>query len=337
MAWTQSHAKLHTLLRKKVLLPKGSHILMAVSGGQDSLCLARLLSDLSPKWQWSLGLVHCDHRWRPDSAENSTHVLQLARSWDIPAWAAIAESPPDSEAAARQWRYETFSQLASSHGYSYVVTGHTASDRAETVLYNLIRGTGLDGLGTLAWQRPLGLSVADNSADITLVRPLLSFTRQETGAFCHTHQLPVWEDSTNQTLTFRRNHIRKKVMPYLKEHFNPQVEQAIAQSAEIFSAEAGYLQAQTEQLYPQLVVELQPGKMWQVCCQPLLELPLALQRRILRRLLQCALPVSPSFEQVEQLITLLDAPNGSRTSTYPGGWVAQVRKPYIWIGLAAMA
>ena len=179
-AWSLTHAKLHNLLRDRILLPKNSHILMAVSGGQDSLCLARLLIDLQKHWQWSLEIVHCDHRWRSDSADNAAYVEKLAAQWQIPCQVEVATTPVNSEAAARVWRYETFAKLANLHGCSHVVTGHTQSDRAETVLYNLIRGTGITGLGTLKWERPLD----GDRTSASLVRPLLSFSRQKTGEFC---------------------------------------------------------------------------------------------------------------------------------------------------------
>ncbi|EDX83746.1 tRNA(Ile)-lysidine synthetase, partial [Synechococcus sp. PCC 7335] len=223
-SWSAAHAKLHILLRQQRLLPKDSHILIAVSGGQDSLCLARLLSDLSSKWYWSLGWIHCDHGWRTDSTENAAHVVKLAEAWQIPVRIELAKGLAKTEAAARGWRYEVFERVAREQGYSHVVTGHTKSDRAETVLYNLIRGAGTDGLGTLRWTRPLSLAAClaqgDNldikqSQAITLVRPLLDFTRAETAHFCQDQHIPVWIDSSNQDLNFRRNRIRLELMPYL--------------------------------------------------------------------------------------------------------------------------
>ena len=155
MVWSLNHAKLHTLLRKRTLLPKNSRVLMAVSGGQDSLCLARLLIDLQPQWHWSLDIVHCDHRWREDSAENARHVCELAERWKVPVQVEAAKVIPANEAEAREWRYTVFAQVARGQEFSHVVTGHTASDRAETTLYNLIRGTGIDGVSSLPWHRPL--------------------------------------------------------------------------------------------------------------------------------------------------------------------------------------
>lgn len=335
MDWSTTHAELHILLRKKNLLPKSIRILMAVSGGQDSLCLARLLVDLKPKWQWSLGLVHCDHCWREDSEANAAHVMSLAETWNLPSWQARADTPLTSEAAARNWRYEQFEKIAIAHQYSHVVTGHTASDRAETVLYNLIRGTGTDGLGTLPWSRALSQPQAGQSA-INLVRPLLDFTRQETADFCAQHQLPVWEDSSNQDLSFRRNRIRQELLPYLRSHFNPQVDIALAQLAEITTADTAYLDEQTRMLYQQITNNIR-GKgaddtwndTWEVKRHILKRSPLALQRRVVRQLLQQVLSEPPNFLLIEKLITLLSAPNGSQTDPYPGGWIAKVEGPII--------
>ncbi len=332
MAWSNAHAKLHTLLRKSILLPKNSRVLMAVSGGQDSLCLARLLLDLKNHWNWSLGLLHCDHQWRIDSADNAAHVLKLADSWGISAWLEVAREPLNSEAAARQWRYEKFAEVAKAQGYDCVVTGHTASDRAETVLYNLTRGTSIDGLSSLPWQRLLNAT----EPKVSLVRPLLGFSRQETGDFCQQQQIAVWEDSSNSDLTFRRNRIRQELLPYLREHFNPQVERSLSQLSEITAADVAYLQAQAEQLYVQAISEnnmsSNNGIVWEISIQLIDSAPLALQRRVFRQLLHQALDQPPSFQQIEALINLLSAPNGSRTGTYPGGLVARVRKPVILLG-----
>jgi len=343
MDWSSAHAKLHILLRKRNLLPKNSRILMAVSGGQDSLCLARLLVDLQPKWQWLLGLVHCDHRWRQDSADNAAHVLSLAQHWQVPAWQKIADTPPTSESTAREWRYSQFGAIAREKDYQYIVTGHTKSDRAETVLYNLIRGTGTDGLGTLAWSRLLYESQQDKSQQdesqqgqppLTLVRPLLNFTRQDTADFCSEHQLPVWEDSSNQDLSFRRNRIRQELMPYLRSHFNPKVETALAQLADITAADTTYLTAQTEELYQVTVSKIETpsgSKSWEIQRLILKSAPLALQRRVIRKLLQQVISQPPNFTHIEKLLLLTSAPNASQSDPYPGGWIAKVEGQVIQI------
>lgn len=326
--WTPLHAKLHLTLRSRHLLERNQRLLVAVSGGQDSLCLTKLLLDLQPKWGWQLGIAHCDHRWRSDSEANADHVEQLARTWETPFYCATAEQQLQSEAAARQWRYQALSAIAQQNNYSCIVTGHTASDRAETLLYNLIRGSGADGLQALTWQRSL-------DSGLMLVRPLLEVTRTQTGEFCHNQQLKIWLDSTNQDLKYARNRIRHQLLPYLHQ-FNPQVEQSLAQTAELLQAEVEYLEQAAHELKQQAIQQLtscQQGTILplRLNCRVLQIAPVALQRRVVRQLLQQALPSSPSFEQIEKLTTLITAANGSRSDPFPGGAVAEVKDGWLYL------
>ncbi len=318
--WTPLHATLHRGLKARSLLPPYTSILVAVSGGQDSLCLARLLLDLQPKWQWQLAIAHCDHRWRNDSAANAHHVHQLAESWHLPYYKSTAATPPNTEATARTWRYECLLQIAQDIGATAIVTGHTASDRAETLLYNLVRGSGMDGLQALQWERSL-------TPTIRLVRPLLQFQRSQTAQFCQEHGLPVWDDATNRDRHYRRNRIRLELLPYLQTHFNPQVETTLAQTAEILQAEVAYLDAETTRLYAQVVqTTTTPVRLDRTALKLA---PLALQRRVCRRFLQEQLLTAPNFEQIEKLVALLHAPNRTQTDPYPGGAIARVEHPWI--------
>ncbi|MEM9805326.1 MAG: tRNA lysidine(34) synthetase TilS [Cyanobacteria bacterium P01_D01_bin.56] len=321
MPWTAIHAQIHTLLKATVLLPQNTAILMAVSGGQDSLCMAKLLLDLESKWHWRLGVVHCDHGWRQDSKENAAHVAQLAEQWQVPYFQRTAETLPKTEASARQWRYRVFGEIAQTHRYTHVVTGHTATDRAETVLHNLMRGSGADGMQALSWQRSLA------HADIQVIRPLLNLTRQQTEEFCQTMALPIWQDSSNDDWRYRRNRIRQELMPYLRSHFNPKVETTLAQTAEILTADVAYLEAQAEQLYKEGVKSVANG--WHIKRSVFQAAPLALQRRVARQLLQRALPQQPNFDHIEKLVALANAPNRSQTDPFPGKLMAYVDNNWI--------
>jgi tRNA(Ile)-lysidine synthase len=341
LPWTPLHAQLHRSLRDRHLLPRNQPLLVAVSGGQDSLCLIKLLLDLQSKWGWHLGIAHCDHRWRPDSQANANHVEQLARTWQV---SFYLETAPEtlsisSEAAARQWRYQALSAIAQNNNFPYIVTGHTASDRAETLLYNLMRGSGADGLQALTWQRPL-------SPIVQLVRPLLEVTRAQTAQFCQEFQIPVWEDSTNQDFKYARNRIRQELLPYLQTHFNPQVEQALAKTAELLRADVQYLEEAAQQLLQQALEKkdspLSPEQAQgdaptaltthqRLNRLVLRQAPLALQRRVMRHFLASVLPIAPSFEQIEKLTALITAPNRSQTDPFPGGAIAQVDGAWISI------
>ncbi|MEG4515141.1 MULTISPECIES: tRNA lysidine(34) synthetase TilS [unclassified Microcoleus] len=310
--WTHLHALVHRTLLYRQILPSNQRLLVAVSGGQDSLCLIKLLLDLQPKWGWNLAIAHCDHRWRSDSQASANHVEQLAKNWGISYSLKTASDIPKTEAAARKWRYQALTDIAIAHNYPYIVTGHTASDRAETLLYNLIRGSGADGLSALTWTRPLldfRLPIADfrlgNSGEnhnskisadfrlehqdensqskiqnlkskIYLVRPLLEITRSQTGQFCQEQKLPIWEDYTNQDLQYSRNRIRSELLPYLETHFNPKAQQALAQTAELLRADVEYLELAASDLLHRAMSPIADSP------QVNFQLPVKLNRPILR-------------------------------------------------------
>ncbi|MBD2089398.1 tRNA lysidine(34) synthetase TilS [Microcoleus sp. FACHB-1515] len=313
--WTDLHARLHRSLHQRQLLPTGEKLLIAVSGGQDSLCLLRLLIDLRSHWHWQLGIAHCNHRWRSDSDANAHHVQAIAQTYQLPFYGAIATEAQQSEAAARDWRYSVLTEIAQQHDYSAVVTGHTQSDRAETLLYNLVRGSGMDGLQALTWKRKLG--------DRWLVRPLLNVTRSETAEFCLAQKLPVWEDCTNFDRHYARNRIRQELLPYLQQHFNPQVDRALAQTAELLRADVEFLESAVDALWPQIVDSSRVNR------RSIATAPVALQRRLFKRWLAELLPTAPNFEQIEKLLMLIDAPNRSQTDPFPGGAIARVEADWI--------
>ncbi|MGK7890965.1 MAG: tRNA lysidine(34) synthetase TilS [Leptolyngbyaceae cyanobacterium] len=367
--WTSLHAQLHQMLRSppqptaptRSLIAKHQRILVAVSGGQDSLCLIRLLLDLQPKWGWKLAIAHCNHRWRTDSDANAHYVATLAQQWHLPIHTMTIEDDQResiiTEAGARTWRYQALTELAIAHHYDIVATGHTASDRAETLLYNLMRGSGADGLQALTWTRSLHANIhAGAHPDIRLVRPLLFMTRAETGQFCQDAGLKPWIDQTNDDWRYARNRIRQDLLPYLQTHFNPRVEQTLAQTAELLQADVAYLEAETEKLWNLAVnasLEINHVVGFHASTQPtaypnsptpqpsnpptsqrlnrtlLAAAPLALQRRVMRRWLLRLLPTSPSFAHIEKLTALITAPNRSQTDPFPGGAIAQVNGDWI--------
>ncbi len=323
MTWTLLHAKIHRTIRDRNLFGRNQKLLIAVSGGQDSLCLIKLLLDLQPKWGWNLAIAHCDHCWREDSQANAHHVRNLAKTWNLPFHLETANQPVNSEATARNWRYQALTKIAQLDNYEYIITGHTASDRAETLLYNLMRGTGADGLQALTWQRPL----TDNTM---LVRPLLEVTRSQTEQFCQEFNLPIWEDSTNQNLQYARNRIRQELIPYLKANFNPQVEANLAQTAELLQAEVAYLEQTAHHWRLEASLKGEQDN-FQISRQILQKAPLAVQRRVMRQILLEILPDAPNFEHIEKLTTLITAPNRSQTDPFPGGAIATVRGDWIHI------
>ena len=207
------------------LLPQGSSLLLAVSGGQDSMALLALLQDLAPLHGWSLSLWHGDHRWHQGSSQIAAELNSWCQQHQLPLQvdqATLGEVP--SEAKARQWRYERLEQRGRQAGAD-VVTGHTASDRAETMLLQLARGSDLAGLAALPSVRPL------SPEGPLLRRPLLHLQRHDTLQICRELALPIWEDPSNQSPEFARNRIRQEVLPVL-ETLHPGSTQRMSDLAE---------------------------------------------------------------------------------------------------------
>ena len=317
MPWTPLHSQLHQCLIDRQLLPIGTNVLVAVSGGQDSLCLGQLLRDLQNRWQWQLAVAHCDHGWAQDVGI-AERVAQVAERWQLPFHCETTANLPETDAAAREWRYTALVRLAQTTNSTHIVTAHTQTDRAETLLYNLVRGAGADGLCAMSWQRQL-------TTNISLVRPLLEVNRAQTGDFCRDYQLPVWEDVYNQNLKYARNRLRIEIMPQLAADFNPQVESHLARTAELLRADVEYLESLATDLYQQ-ALDVQGVGLDRLI---LTSISLSLQRRVIRQFLTHALSKMPTFTQIEETISLIHAPNRTRTSTFSNGLAAEVSGKWI--------
>jgi tRNA(Ile)-lysidine synthase len=277
---------------------------------------------------WEMAIAHCNHRWTPAEDTLADEMAALAQQWQVLFHGVTATEVDQREAAARRWRYQALSQVAIAHSYAAIVTAHTASDRAETLLHNLVRGSGADGLQSLGWERFL-------NAKVRLVRPLLEVTRDQTATFCRDRHLAVHDDPFNRDRRYARSRIRHDVLPYLRQHLNPQVEQTLNQTVEILQAEVDYLEAQAQSLWQEAIApDSDAANDMRLNRSVLRMAPLALQRRVMRRWLYQVLPSAPSFNHIEKLTALITAPHRSQTDPLPGGAIARV--DHEWIVLDSM-
>jgi tRNA(Ile)-lysidine synthase len=224
-------------------------LVVAVSGGPDSVALVRALSAARERGAaMRLVLAHLNHQLRgPESDADQDFVTALhARLVEagVPALELCVgrldvgrearEEGANLEAAARRLRYRWLAGVARAHGLSWVATGHTANDQAETVLHRLLRGTGLQGLRGIAARRELEPGVG-------VVRPLLQATRAEVLAYLRRLGQPYREDQSNLDLRHTRNRIRHELLPHLADRYNPGVVAVLArlagQADEAFRAE----------------------------------------------------------------------------------------------------
>jgi tRNA(Ile)-lysidine synthase len=242
-------------IRFPEVLARGTRLVVAFSGGQDSTCLLHAMANAHR--ELDLLAVHVDHALRPDSSTGAQEVQRRAESMgvacqvmrvDVGAYRATLKRASVQQ-AARAARYQALAVAAERHAAAAVLVAHSADDQAETVLLNLMRGAGLLGLAGMPMDdvvdpRRLGLPAFQPPAErpFRLVRPLLRIPRKTTLAYCTHVGLPLVEDASNQTRVYTRNRVRLDLLPLL-EQFNPAVREVLARTADLAADDLAVLDA----------------------------------------------------------------------------------------------
>jgi len=305
------------------LLSNQPKLLVAVSGGPDSVCMLHILVKLREKLGTELHVAHLNHQLRgADSDADALYVADLARQLDIPATierrdvkAYQVRQRLSLEEAAREVRYAFLAQVASSIGADRIAVGHTVDDHIETILMHLIRGSGTRGLRGLQsssqWQSPDGRT--------TITRPLLEVTRQDTADYCQYYQLKPRLDASNLSLSPLRNRIRHRLLPLLQS-YNPKVIEALLRTAHIAADDIAFLDGEVARLWTEITREHENTIILDKT--KFLELPSALQRNLLRASIQKLLGNLMDIEtrHIEELMAALNKPAGKRI-TLPQGLI----------------
>lgn len=241
-------------IQRDTLLPEQSVVVVACSGGADSLALLHALRTLCAATKISfpavtLHVAHLDHGLRGAAgAADAAFVREVASAWGLPYTIGVVAAATRNgwrgsvEAAAREARYHFLRGVATAIGAERIALGHTADDQAETVLMHFLRGSGLDGL---AGMRPRAGG---------LVRPLLSLRRADTVAYCAALGLTPREDATNNDPRYTRNRIRHELLPQL-ETYQPQIRATLARNAPLIAHDLDYITAGVDEAWSQVVME----------------------------------------------------------------------------------
>jgi tRNA(Ile)-lysidine synthase len=277
-------------IQNRHLLSRGQKVLVAVSGGADSLVLLHVLHSLAPKNRWQISIAHFNHQLRGRASDadeklvrTTTKKLRLkffGGGADVKAFAA--QSKLSIEMAARKLRHEFLARVAREQKIPAIAFAHHADDQVELFFLRLLRGAGGEGLAGMKWQAP---SPAD--ARITLVRPLLAFTKAEVLEFARVNKIIFRDDASNFSSDFLRNRIRNELLPLLRKNYQPGLPKTVLRLMEITGAESEFVSATAAAWLakPEMAFA---------------RLPVAVQRKVLLEQL-VASGVVADFDLIEQL------------------------------------
>jgi tRNA(Ile)-lysidine synthase len=298
----------------------GTGVVVAVSGGPDSVCLLHALVRLRRLLRVTPICFHFDHRLRPGSGGDATYVRRQARNLGVEFVLRQAESKPargeSIEAWARTVRYEALFRVVEDTASSAAAVGHTADDQAETVLLGLLRGGGIEWVSGMEPVSP------------PVVRPLLETGREETVAFCRALRLRPRHDPMNDDPAFMRVAIRKAVIPLLDEAVGRSVRPAIVRTAALLREDAALLARLAEDAAKRIIAPGgKPGREQRLRSGALRETPAPVAARVVRTAL-LELGLVPEAGHISAVLDLAAGRPGRRASL-PGGLLARRDRGYV--------
>lgn len=274
--------KVRKNFRDNDLVGAGQKVVVAVSGGVDSVALAHILHALGQRLEFRLHVASLNHGIRGEDAEEDVRfVAGLARQWRLPYTSGVADVPQLAqqngmgiEEAGRRARYNFLARVAANTGAHCVAVGHHALDQAETLLMHIVRGSGLSGLRGMQFS-----SLMPGHPTMRLIRPLLNITRAELEQYCHEQRLPFRQDESNDDLALQRNFIRHSLLhPLLKR--NPNTLTSFLRLADSAAIDEDFLASRFEsEVLPQVEAT---DEHWRIAISDFERLHPAMKRRILR-------------------------------------------------------
>ncbi|MEW5938678.1 MAG: tRNA lysidine(34) synthetase TilS [Chloroflexota bacterium] len=306
-----------SILQKECRLEPGRPIVVAVSGGPDSLCLM----DVLRRAGYPIIVAHFNHKLREESDLEANAVEQMAGRLGLPSVVESAdvrayssEKKLSVEEAARNLRYSFLFEQARLRLAQAVAVGHTADDQVETVLMHFLRGAGLTGLKGMAYRAFL----ANFDPGIPLVRPLLDVWREETVVYCAGQGLRPHYDPSNESLNFLRNRVRHLLIPTL-ETYNPKFRQALWRTAQLLAADHAIVTEAVDAAWKQSVTS-EADSLTIFDASALLGFPVGLQRHLLRRSLERIGPLDDAtYQTLDRAAAFLADPKRSAQISLGGG------------------
>nr|YP_010903818.1 lysidine synthase [Hypnea musciformis]WCH56869.1 lysidine synthase [Hypnea musciformis] len=197
-------------------------ILIAISGGQDSICLINLIENFQKKYRKELSItyIYIDHQWTKNSQRQIKHLINIIKETTKKFVIYQINQLTNSELKARELRYNILIKYSEQYKYTHIITAHTQTDKTETFLQHIIRGTSLNGITSFNEYRKF-------NNKIHIYRPLIELKRKEIKWLCRKLYLPIWSDITNYNYTINRNRLRHELIPYIHKYFNNNIDKKI--------------------------------------------------------------------------------------------------------------
>lgn len=270
--------KIHETIRHFRMWDLRAKILVAVSGGPDSMALLHLLLDLEDLYGTKLGVAHLNHGLRPEAEEEEAFVASMAKSLGLPFFTRksnLMESWPglSLEEAGRMARYAFFNEIMAKEGFDRIATAHHADDQAEQILMNLLRGCGPDGLAGIP------------AVQASVVRPLIHIPKKDILAYLAEKKIPWREDASNADPCFLRNRIRHGLIPLLEKDFNPAIRKTLLQLGHMAFDDKEFWADFTEGSLQEVLLEKKESYL-RLSMDKLKAMPPAVQTRVIRRCLE---------------------------------------------------
>lgn len=244
-------SKVIDTIKRYNLIQSGDKLVLGVSGGPDSISMLNILNEIKEEMKFEIYVAHINHMIRKEAEDDEIYVQQYCEKNNIQCFVKRANVQEianiekiGTEEAGRNIRYEFFEEVLQKVGANKIAIAHNKNDKIETIVMNLLRGSGLSGLKGIEPIR-----------EQRIIRPLIECERQEIEQYCEQYKLEPRIDKTNFENDYTRNKIRNIVIPYIKNEFNPNIIETMDRLSQVATEESNYIELQVEKIYQKLLIE----------------------------------------------------------------------------------
>jgi len=307
-------------IKKYNLIKKGDKIVIGVSGGPDSICLLHLLNAIKENFEIELYVAHINHMIREAADCETEYVEQICENLEVPCFVKkidilkkAKEQKKGTEETGREERYLFFDEVLEKTKSNKIATAHNSNDKAETVILNILRGSGISGLKGIEANR-----------EEKYIRPLIEISREEIEKYCEENNLEQKIDESNSENIYSRNKIRNEMIPYIKKEFNKNIIKTINRLSEVATEENEYMQKLTKEEYEK--ISWQEEDMIVLDLKKFNNLDIVIKRRLILYTINKAIQTTQGIEKVniDDIIKLCQNNIGNK-------YLAPIKKMKIYV------